>query len=105
MKKQFLKKVVSAVPMVKNIDGTLYGVMELEVNSPLNSDEAASIKDYIAGQYSDGWGEGFEQQRIKIKEGELFVSFWNSNHFFIATQEEFKDMLLQEEIAYLDMSL
>ena len=30
----------------------------------LNEGEQAVLCDYISGQYSDGWGEGFEQRDI-----------------------------------------
>ena len=32
--------------------------------------------DYITGQYSDGWGEGFEQRDIPVEAGTLNVHFW-----------------------------
>ncbi len=103
--KSVSEKVVSAFPKVKNIDGTLFGVMELEINNPLNPNEMSSIKDYIAGQYSDGWGEGFEQQGIKIKEGELFISFWQDKNFFIRTEDEIRDTLLEEKAKEINMSM
>lgn len=36
-----------------------------ETDRKLNEDEIESIRDYISGQCSDGWGEGFEQQQEK----------------------------------------
>lgn len=49
------------------------------------------------GQESDGWGEGFEQREIKTEEGELCVSFWNSdNDFFIKTEQELKQGQTQD---------
>ena len=38
-------------------------------------------RDYLKGQFSDGWGEGFEQQAIQISNGVLNVHFWNAEHF------------------------
>ena len=39
------------------------------------------LQDYLKGQFSDGWGEGFEQQEIQISNGVLNVLFWNAEHF------------------------
>lgn len=41
-----------------------YGTAEgtFETNIELNEEQLNHIKDYITGQCSDGWGEGFEQQ-------------------------------------------
>ena len=36
----------------------------------LTTEELEIIKDYIIGQYSDGWGEGFEQDPIAIYQTE-----------------------------------
>ena len=35
-----------------------------------------TLFDYISGQYSDGWGEGFEQRDIPVADGVLNVHFW-----------------------------
>ena len=37
------------------------------------------IKKNITGQYSDGWGEGFEQKVIETFDGGVYVSFWSSD--------------------------
>ena len=36
---------------------------------------------YISGQYSDGWGEGFEQRDIRVDDGTLAVHFWQEDGF------------------------
>ena len=35
------------------------------------------LQPYITGQYSDSWGEGFEQRDIKVDGGMLNVHFWH----------------------------
>ena len=35
----------------------------------------------ISGQYSDGWGEGFEQREIRVEDGTLAVHFWQEDGF------------------------
>ena len=71
------EKVKSAVVSVENIDGTLYGCTTLELTAYLESAELNELCDYITGQYSDGWGEGFEQRDIPIDGGYLNVHFYN----------------------------
>ena len=44
--------------------------------------------DYITGQYSDGWGEGFEQRDIEVEGGTLNVHFWKRNGFCFKEQEK-----------------
>ena len=67
----------------------MYGMIECRVTEPLNEREMYELIDDISGQLSDGWGEGFEQHPIKIDEGELYVSFWNSESFWsVMTAEE-----------------
>lgn len=82
-------KVASAWPSVKEVEGELYGVLICEIAEPLTESEIGVLKDYWTGQMSDGWGEGFEQQPIRIEEGELYVSFWSSEDFWkVMTAEE-----------------
>lgn len=83
------EKVINCQPTVVSIDGRLYGVMETEVSAPLTQEEIGALKEYYTGQYSDGWGEGFEQRPIKTEDGDLYVSFWNRNGFYIETEETF----------------
>ena len=51
------QKVVSLKPTVEVVHGKLYGVAECEVKEPLTKEELSALKDYCAGQYSDGNGK------------------------------------------------
>ena len=59
-------KVRSAEFTVEARNGQLWGVAECQVVGELTSEELAGLKDYLSGQASDGWGEGFEQRAIQV---------------------------------------
>ena len=75
------RKVVSAVPSVEICGNKLCGCMNVELREPLNEGEQAALCDYISGQYSDGWCEGFEQRDIRVDDGTLAVHFWQEDGF------------------------
>ena len=87
------RKVVSAVPSVEIRGQKLCGCLTVELRKPLNEGEQAALCDYVSGQYSDGWGEGFEQREIEVEDGKLYVHFWQEDGFkmtpsFEKTQEQ-----------------
>ena len=67
----------------------LWAVTSLKLTEPLTKDEFGLLQDYIEGQFSDGWGEGFEQQDIKTEDGDINVHLWKNDEFYILTQEQF----------------
>ena len=83
------RKVVRAVPNVDEVNGELVGSLWVDTDAPLTAEEQAVFCAYISGQYSDGWGEGFEQREISVDDGgELYVHFWNSDEWSIQTEQE-----------------
>ena len=86
-------KVVTAIPSVEVHGNKLCGCLTVELKEPLLDDEQTVLCNYISGQYSDGWGEGFEQRDIRVDDGTLAVHFWQEDGFkmtptFEKTQEQ-----------------
>ena len=76
----------------ESVNNSLWGVVDVALNSEITQEEDEEIKDYITGQNSDGLGEGFEQQDISVDEGILNVHFWKwSDDYQIYSEEEFID--------------
>lgn len=85
------QRVYSVDPTVEEWDGKLCGVTEVKTYGELAPLEFSELTDWLAGQFSDGWGEGLEQRKIAIDAGELYLSFWSPDKdFCIKPEEEFK---------------
>lgn len=83
------RKVFSAKPFVEVRDGDMYGCVLLEHFGDLDKADLVSVSDYISGQFSDGWGEGFEQHEISIGDKDIYVSFWNMDYeYFLKPESE-----------------
>ena len=79
---------------VEEISGQLYGRIDCWFTQRPNEDEIDYLREEIIGQAADGFGEHFEQQAIRIDEGDLYVSFWDSgDDYFMYTGDEMEDYL------------
>ena len=81
-------KVVSAVPSVEIHGNKLCGCLNVELKEALLDDEQTVLCNYISGQYSDGWCEGFEQRDIRVDDGTLAVHFWQEDGFKMTPERE-----------------
>ena len=83
---------------VENRNDRLYGKISCYFSAPLSTEETERLKDAITGQNSDGFGEGFEQRGIKTEDGEIHVSLWNHEEYFLKSGEEMDEYLNKTEI-------
>lgn len=85
------EKVYSLYLSVEVVDGELWGVMTAGLKEPLSGKETAALLEYVCGQNSDGYSEGFEQRPIKTPDGEIYVSFWDSEIYSMKLEQEMKN--------------
>ena len=78
-------KVKSAFFDVELHDGQLWGLADCQLLESLEGDELNRLTTYLAGQASDGWGEGFEQQEIPVGQGLLYVHLWDGQNWEMTT--------------------
>lgn len=83
---------------VENRNDRLYGKISCYFSTPLSTEETERLKNAITGQNSDGFGEGFEQRGIKTEDGEIHVSLWDYDDYFLKTSEEMDEYLNKTEI-------
>ena len=83
---------------VENRNDRIYGKISCYFSTPLSTEETERLKDAITGQNADGFGEGLEQRGIKTEDGEIHVSLWNHEEYFLKSGEEMDEYLQKNEI-------
>ena len=87
-------------------NGKLWGVAECRVQGELTPGEMSMLKEYVGGQASDGFGEGFEQREIKVGGGmELYAHLWQGDNWSIKTEQELFAPKLAEGLPELCFSV
>lgn len=96
---------------VENIGGILYGCTTLILKEELEDWELAELKEFVSIQYSDGWGECFEQRDIPADGGmvRVYFDFVESPNFQIQSAviknpdlEDQKDSILESKESRLE---
>ena len=91
-------KVKSAFFDVELHDGQLWGVADCQLLESLEGDELNRLTTYLAGQASDGWGEGFEQQEIQTSDGVLYVHFAEERFDFEVEQVQSTEVSKEQPV-------
>ena len=95
-------KVHSAEFSVEERSRTLWGVVKCVLKGELNRAELQTFENFISGQASDGWGEGFEQREIKVSDGALYAHLWDwGDDWHIMTESEFVERYEQSQSSQL----
>ena len=91
---ELYRKLYLAEFCVEEIGGELYGRIDCWFTQRPSEEEIDYLREEIIGQAADGFGEHFEQQPIRIDEGDLYVSFWDcGDDYFMYTEDEMDDHL------------
>ena len=87
-------------------DQKLWGVAECQVTGELTPVELTELKEFVSGQASDGFGEGFEQREISVPDGhEIYAHLWQWENWSIQTEQECFSPKLAEGLPELCFSV
>lgn len=87
-------------------DQKLWGVAECQVTGELTPEELTELKEFVSGQASDGFGEGFEQREISVPDGhEIHAHLWQWENWSIQTEQECFSPKLAEGLPELCFSV
>ena len=91
-------KTLSAIPSVEIRGDELKGCTTVRLKEPLTGPEMQDLQDYLKGQFSDGWGEGFEQQEIQTSDGVLYVHFAEERFDFEVEQVQSTEVSKEQSV-------
>ena len=81
---------------VEEHGGELCGCATVVMDEDLTERGWNDLQEYLSGQYSDGWGEGFEQRDIQVEDGNLNVHFWQEEHFAFTVEQVANEPQLEQ---------
>ncbi|MFR3791610.1 MAG: hypothetical protein ACLTWO_06830 [Blautia massiliensis (ex Durand et al. 2017)] len=81
---------------VEERGGELCGCATVVVDEDLTERGWNDLQEYLSGQYSDGWGEGFEQRDIQVEDGNLNVHFWQEERFAFTVEQVANEPQLEQ---------
>lgn len=85
----FADKIVEGLMHFSYEDGELYTVTRYVASYKLTKKELEDLKEYTVAQWSDGIGEGFEQQPVMAGADEdIYISPWHRDQTVTITQEK-----------------
>lgn len=90
-------KMVTARWGIAEKNGALYGKVDFKLREPFTVEEKEKVRDWVSGQNSDGFGEGLEQRPIETEDGDLYVSMWGADNYFIYDENEMNEYLSQQQ--------
>ena len=76
----------------------LMGCTTVKLREPLTEPEMKDLQDYLRGQFSDGWGESFEQQEIQTSDGVLYVHFAEERFDFEVEQVQSTEVSKEQPV-------
>ena len=91
-------KTLSAIPSVEIRGDELMGCTTVKLREPLTEPEMQDLQDYLKGQFSDGWGESFEQQEIQTSDGVLYVHFAEERFDFEVEQVQSTEVSKEQPV-------
>ncbi len=87
-------------------DGKLWGIAVCKIQGELTSPELDRLMESVAGQASDGFGEGFEQHEIIVNGGlEIYPHLWQSDGWSIMPEQDRFDPHFAERLPGLCFSV
>lgn len=98
------EKLVSVVWDIKEVDGTVYGVIHTALTEGLTAEEEKVWKDYLIGQAADGYGEHFNNKNIQAGDEHIKISFYcDEGEYFMENENEFENRTAGEQCIGIQM--